>query len=127
MIDWNEGAVLGATAIASPQQHFNVRVSTNLGQQSTNQLRCQHIGVDGQDGATETQGIRHQHQLSLGLLVICVAGGILEICQHRLERTAGKLCMQPVVVEEDMLEKILEAARANKVKGQLTKLLRIED
>jgi len=35
--------------------------------------------------------------------------------------------MQPVVVEEHMLKEILEAARANKVKGQLTKLLRIED
>ena len=64
VIGGHEGAVLDALLIALLQEHLHMRVVLHLREQPPHQLGREHVWVRGQDRASQSQGIGHQHKLS---------------------------------------------------------------
>lgn len=66
VVEWQQCTVLWPCFIALFEQHLHIWVWSYLWQEPGHQLRGQHVGVLPQNCPTKSQGICHQHQLSVG-------------------------------------------------------------
>ena len=63
----------------------DVPVGRHLGQEPADELRRQHVGVLSQDGSAQPQGVGHQHDHPLGVLVLYMSASILEVGEDGLK------------------------------------------
>lgn len=65
----------------------------------------------------------YSHQSKPGhISILQIVTGVFEIREYCLQRTGRQFGVQPLVVEEDVLEQIVESSGSHQVIGQLSKL-----
>lgn len=65
VVEWQQCAVLWPCFITLFEQHLHIWVWSYLWQEPRHQLRGQHVWILPQNCSTQSQGICHQHQLSV--------------------------------------------------------------
>ena len=116
----DQRVLVDSLLVALPQKVLDVPRRLPFRQEPTVELAGEHLWIVLEDRSAKSDRVRYKVDLLLRLWVLDVVHRVLKVREHLVQRQGAHLCVEPLVVEEDVVEEVFVPVAADQLEGQLT-------